>query len=87
MAGGPIDELEAKLLGVISEYRERIRESYKKAGPDPQAVDGAIDALVASVIRALEEAGYRFDTGSLDNVLYNLGRRLRTVEGGWEVVE
>jgi hypothetical protein len=84
---GFIEELEARLLGVIREYRERVREAYREAGPDPQAVDGALDAVVAAVIRELEECGYHFDTASVDNVLYNLGRKIEAEEGGWEVAE
>jgi hypothetical protein len=79
------EELESELRSVVRRYKTRIREAYKEAGPDPQAVDGALDSIVASVIKELEDAGYSFDTASLDNVLYNLGRRIVADESGWEV--
>jgi hypothetical protein len=81
-----IEELEARLLDVIKEHKPRIREAYRSAG-DPQAVDGALDAVVAALIRELEGCGYSFDTASLDNVLYHLDRRIEAEGGGWEVAE
>jgi hypothetical protein len=82
-----VEELEARLIGVVREYKPKIREAYARAAPDPQALDGALDAVVASVIASLEEAGYCFDTASLDNVLYHLRRRLEADESGWSVAE
>jgi hypothetical protein len=80
-----VDGLEAELRSVVQRYKAEIREAYKSAG-DPQALDGALDAVIAAVIRELEEAGYCFDTASVDNVLYHLGRTIKAEEGGWGVV-
>jgi predicted component of type VI protein secretion system len=85
-APGFVEELEAELRAVVDRYKPRIREAYARAAPDPQALDGSLDAVVASVIASLEEAGYCFDTASVDNVLYHLGRTIKAEEGGWGVV-
>jgi hypothetical protein len=82
-----VEELEAELRAVVDRYKPKIREAYARAAPDPQALDGSLDAVVASVIASLEEAGYCFDTASLDNVLYHLRRRLEADESGWSVAE
>jgi hypothetical protein len=83
---GFAEELEAKLVEAIRQYHRAIKEAYRSAGADPQAVDGALDAVVAAVIRELEDAGYHFDTGALDNVLYLLGRRIAVEGEGWQVM-
>jgi predicted ArsR family transcriptional regulator len=84
---GFIEELEAELRAVVRRYKQKLIDEYRRAAPDPQALDGALDATIAAVIRELEDAGYCFDTASVDNVLYNLGRKIEAGEGGWEVAE
>jgi len=83
---GFTEMLLAELISVVRRYKQKIKDSYKMAGPDPQAVDSALDSIVAAVIEELEDAGYSFDTASLDNILYLLKRRLIADESGWEVV-
>jgi hypothetical protein len=78
------DMLENELVATVRKYKGAIRAAYRNVR-DPQGIDAALDNAIATVIRELEDAGYHFDTGALDNVLNALNRKLNADE--WEVIE
>lgn len=80
-----MDEMIAELRSVIGKYKAVIREAYRSV-KDPQALDETLDGAVAAVISELEDAGYEFDTASVDNVLYLLDRTIEADVSGWSVV-
>jgi hypothetical protein len=80
-----MDALESELRAVVQKYKAEIRRAYKSVR-DPQALDERLDSIVAAVIKELEDAGYAFDVGAIDDVLYHLGRKISATSDGWSVV-
>jgi hypothetical protein len=71
-----IENFATELESVVRRYAPKIKEFYRNVR-DPQTLDGAIDYVIARVIRALEhDAGYAFDIASIYSLEDYLERQL-----------
>jgi hypothetical protein len=71
-----LENMAKELEAVARKYAPQIKRIYKNVN-DPQALDAAVDSILARLIKILEaESGYAFDVASIYNLEDWLERRV-----------